>query len=145
MIHEKKEEKKFKNFDQISWFLNESYKFCGPVPQGSQSNSHHIVYSNLEKKQPSSQAYPLKWNFIKLSKSLIILLNSWKQRLSHKTINYIFFMIGLILKASLVAQLVKNPPAKRETWVWFLGWEDPLEKGKATHSSILSWRIPWTV
>ena len=47
--------------------------------------------------------------------------------------------------ASLVAQLVKNPLAMQETWVQFLGWEDPLEKGKATHSSILAWRIPWTV
>ena len=44
--------------------------------------------------------------------------------------------------ASLVAQLVKNPPAMRETWVWSLGWEDPLEEGIATHSSILAWRIP---
>ena len=42
--------------------------------------------------------------------------------------------------ASLVAQLVKNPPAMRETWFWSLGWKDPLEKGKATHSSILAWR-----
>ena len=47
--------------------------------------------------------------------------------------------------ASLVAQLVKNPPVTWETWVRSLGWEDPLEKGKATHSSILAWRIPWTV
>ena len=47
--------------------------------------------------------------------------------------------------ASLVVQLVKNLPAMRETWVRSLGWEDPLEKGKATHSSILAWRIPWTV
>ena len=47
--------------------------------------------------------------------------------------------------ASLVAQLVKNPPAVRETWVQSLGWKDPLEKGKAAHSSILAWRIPWTV
>ena len=46
---------------------------------------------------------------------------------------------------SLVAQPVKNPPAMRETWVGSLGWEDPLEKGKATHSSIVAWRIPWTV
>ena len=47
-------------------------------------------------------------------------------------------------QASLVAQLVKNPSAiMRETWVQSLGWEDPLEKGKATHSSILAWRIPW--
>ena len=47
--------------------------------------------------------------------------------------------------ASLVAQLVKNPPAVQETWVQSLGWEDPLEKGKAVHSSILAWRIPWTI
>ena len=47
--------------------------------------------------------------------------------------------------ASFVAQLVKNPPAMRETWVQSLGWEDPLERGKATHSSILAWRIPRTV
>ena len=47
--------------------------------------------------------------------------------------------------ASLVAQLVKNPPAMWETWVQSLGWEDPLEKGKAIQSSILAWRIPWTV
>ena len=47
--------------------------------------------------------------------------------------------------ASPVAQLVKNPPPMWVTWVRSLGWEDPLEKGKATHSSILAWRIPWTV
>ena len=46
--------------------------------------------------------------------------------------------------ASLVAQMVKNPPAKFETQVRSLGWEDPLEKGMAAHSSILAWRIPWT-
>ena len=44
--------------------------------------------------------------------------------------------------ASLVAQLVKNPSAVQETWFWFLGWADPLEKRKVTHSSILAWRIP---
>ena len=49
------------------------------------------------------------------------------------------------IRPPLVAQLVKNPPAMRETWVQSLGWEDPLEKGKATHFSILAWRIPWTV
>ena len=46
--------------------------------------------------------------------------------------------------ASLMAQTVKNLPAMQETWVQSLGQEDPLEKGMATHSSILSWRIPWT-
>ena len=44
--------------------------------------------------------------------------------------------------ASPVAQMVKNPPAMWETWVRSLGWEDPLEEGMATHSSILAWRIP---
>ena len=43
-----------------------------------------------------------------------------------------------------MAQIVKNPPAMQETWVQSLGWEDPLKKGLATHSSILAWRIPWT-
>ena len=47
--------------------------------------------------------------------------------------------------ASLVAQLVKNLPAMQRTWVRSLGWEDPLEKGKAVHSSILAWSVPWTI
>ena len=45
---------------------------------------------------------------------------------------------------SLIVQLVKNLPAMQETWVRFLGWEDPLEKEMAIHSSILAWKIPWT-
>ena len=55
-------------------------------------------------------------------------------------------VLGIVgyLAASLVAQTVKNLPAVLEAQVRPLGWEDPLEKGMATHSSILSWRIPWT-
>ena len=45
--------------------------------------------------------------------------------------------------ASLVSQMVKNLPAMQETWVCSLGQEDPLEKGMATHSSVLTWKIPW--
>ena len=57
---------------------------------------------------------------------------------------YVF--LGMMsFQISLVAQLVKNLPAMRETWVRFLGWEDALEKVKATHASILAWRIPRTV
>ena len=48
-----------------------------------------------------------------------------------------------LLQASLVAQTVKNLPAVQETWVQYLGQEDPLEREMATHSSILAWRIPW--
>ena len=56
--------------------------------------------------------------------------------------------LPLNIWVSLTAQLIKNPPAMQETLIPFLGWEDPLEKGKATHSSILAWRIhgmyiPW--
>ena len=52
--------------------------------------------------------------------------------------------VGIANWASLVAQMVKNLPIMGETWVRSLGWEDPLEEGMATHSSILAWRIPWT-
>ena len=47
--------------------------------------------------------------------------------------------------ASLVSQLINNPPAMQENWVRSLGWEDPLQKGKTAHSSILAWRNPWTI
>ena len=53
--------------------------------------------------------------------------------------------LNLPLWVSLVAQLVKNPPAMWETWIQSLGWGDPLEKGKTTHSSILAWRILYTI
>ena len=54
------------------------------------------------------------------------------------------FIQWLLIGASLVAQRVKRLPAMRETWVWSLGQEDPLEKEVATHSSTLAWKIPWT-
>ena len=53
--------------------------------------------------------------------------------------------MNILFWASFAAQLLKNLPAVQETWVWSLGWEDPLEKGKAIHSSILAWRISRTV
>ena len=70
-----------------------------------------------------------------------------------KRIKHFVFKLGRSVISSilfipthtLVAQLVKNPPAMWETWVHPLGWEDALEKGKATNSSILVWRIPWDV
>ena len=66
---------------------------------------------------------------------------TWLSNLTELTNCYVCLIrVG----ASLVPQTVKNPPAKQETWVWSLDWEDPLEKGIATHSSILARRIPWT-
>ena len=64
---------------------------------------------------------------------------------SEKTTQISFSKTNTFYEASLVAQLVKNLPAMQETWVQSLGGEDPLEKGKATHSSILAWRIPWSI
>ena len=59
--------------------------------------------------------------------------------------NLSFAICFVLYQASLITQLVKNPPAMHETLVQFLGWKDPLEKGQDTHSSILAWRILWTV
>ena len=58
---------------------------------------------------------------------------------------YLFNLYTEYIRSFLIAQLVKNLLAMWETWVQFLGWEDPLKKGMATHSSILAWRILWTV
>jgi len=59
--------------------------------------------------------------------------------------HYIFMIIFKCHRASLVAQLVKNPSALWETWILSLAWEDPLGKGPSTYSSILAWKILWTV
>ena len=56
------------------------------------------------------------------------------------SIEYLSFL--LVLKSSLVAQMVKHLPTMQETWVQSLGWEDPLEKKMATHSSTLGWKVP---
>ena len=58
---------------------------------------------------------------------------------------YLEFVYLRLIGASLVVQTVKNLPAMQETQVQSLGWEDPLEKGMATHSGILAWRMPWSL
>ena len=79
------------------------------------------------------------------------LLSTFAKKIWHyvSPSRFLFYFTDLFIcpipRISLMAQLVKNPPTMRETWVRSLGWEDPLGKGMATHSSILAWRIPWTV
>ena len=73
--------------------------------------------------------------------TLFTTLQSWRGMLA---VPLNLLTIPRVFWGSLVAQPVKNLPAMWETWVWSLGWEDPLEKEMATHSSILAWRIPWT-
>ena len=62
---------------------------------------------------------------------------------SNPSLPYLHWQVVTLPQAFLTAQLVKNLPAVWETWVQSLGWEDPLEKEMATHSSVLAWRIPW--
>ena len=74
-------------------------------------------------------------------------INQWGRHVLTMTCGYHYaneYLDQIIHQASLMAQLVKNLLAMQETLAWFLGQEEPLEKGKATHSSILAWRIPWT-
>ena len=95
---------------------------------------HLLVATTLEKS-------------IKTTIKVVICLHSWLHSVKNSS-QHDIVGIGYPLQyslVSLVAQLVKNPPAMWETWVRSLDWEDPLEKGKATHSSILAWRIPRTV
>ena len=75
----------------------------------------------------------------------MILLSKNDSFISCFSVSMIFISSPSLLWASLVAQLVKNLPAMWETGFQSLGWEDPLEKGKATHPSVLAWRILWTV
>ena len=61
----------------------------------------------------------------------------------HALFRALIALMDTYVRASLVVQMVKRLPAMRETWVQSLGWEDPLEKEMATHSSTLAWKIPW--
>ena len=102
----------------------------------SPSEPHMLAFSWCSTPVPSKFTSTLS-HFFHRQWTNILILQDYIEYLLWVNIQY-------LLWASPVAQLVKNPPAMRETWVQFLGWEDPLEKGKATHSSILAWRTsPW--
>ena len=75
---------------------------------------------------------------------LLSSLGHWLDSGSKKVLQVLGF-VGVSAAKESTCKRKKNLPAMRETWVLSLGWEDPLEKGTATHSSILAWKIPWTV
>ena len=103
------------------------------------SISHFSEYSGLI-------SFWIDWfNFLAVQGTLKSLLYHHNLNASILWLSASFMVLLSHLWASFVAQLIKNPSAMQETWVQPLGWEDPLEKGKATHSSTLAWRIPWTV
>ena len=71
-----------------------------------------------------------------------MLLSNFPSTTYEKAVFSPLYILAFFVIEQAVAQMVKNLPAMQETWVQTLGWEDPLEKGTATHSSILAWRIP---
>ena len=87
------------------------------------------------------------WTWLRQLGTLACTAHTWKLVMSSqaKFTLEMRILLCFLFTASLIAQLIKDPPAMQETPVRFQGWEDPLEEGKATHSSILAWRIPWTI
>ena len=110
---------------------------CGSAGKESACNAEDLgSISGLGRAPGEGKGYPLQYSGLENSMDCVA---KSRTRLSD------FTSLQMVKRASLVAQLVKNPPAMTETWVQSLGWEDHLEKGKVTHSSILAWRTSWTV
>ena len=123
------------------WVLKRSVQSCSHRNQWLIDKSFKYIPRSLSRHFSPRSA----WNLVNVTEQswptgCLSSLSEWAQ----STFEIVLSLV-LSYAASLIAQLVKNPPAVRETWVRSLGWEDPLEKGKATHSSILFWSIPWTV
>ena len=121
---------------------------CGVAKSQTRLSDLTYIFLDMSPQARKRKAKVNKWDYIKPKSfstgketiSKMKRLPSEREKIFAKDISN----KGLISKiwAFLVAQLVKNLPAIWETWVQSLGWEDPLEKGMATHSSVLAWRIP---
>ena len=115
---------------------------------------HLTISSSVFPFSSCLQSFPVSGSFLM---KILSTLYSWYVIIWHSKnsffpplMNMLFLLIYscrsfVFLYRSFIVQLVKNPPVMQETPVRFLGQEDPLEKGKATHSNIMAWRIPWTV
>ena len=123
--------------EKSKWSRSISSTLCDPMDCRLPGSSSHGIF----------QARVLEWGAIAFSDSVLYSDVNGKEIQKKRGYTYILihFVIQQKLKwASLVAQTVTNPPTKQETWVRALDREGPLKKWKATHSSILTWRIPWT-
>ena len=115
---------------------------CGSAGKESACNMGYLdLIPGLERFPGEGKGHPLQYPGLKNSMECIVQGVAKSQT---QLSDFHFTSLHYITMASLVAQQVKNLPAMQETWVRSLGWEDPLEKGTATHSSILAWRIPQT-
>ena len=110
-----------------------SSQWCHPT-----ISSSVIPFSSCLQSFPASGSFPRSWFFASGGQTIGVSV------LEYSSIYTIFILFIYLFLSSLVAQKVKHPPAMWETGVQSLGWEDPLEKEKATHSSILAWKSPWT-
>ena len=143
----------FREYHRVPWvavLCERSFLFCLP--------GEHLV-SEKDGAQASSLLQNLPWGFLiimsRANSSMLLEHPRWSDPCANREKNQLSIspihpvVLGHLCLAFHdtfgISQLVKNQPAMPETPVQFLGWEDPLEKGKATHSSILAWRIPWTV
>ena len=112
--------------------LNKNGFLCGSDSKESACNVGNLgSIPGLGRSPGEGNGYPLQYSGLENSVDCIVLgiTKSWT-------------WLSDFLWASLLAQMVKNPPVMWETWVRSLGWKDPLEEGMATHSSILAWKIP---
>ena len=122
-----------------------AFSYCSWGSQGK--NTEVVCHSKTSYPLNSLSLFPPPprlWQPPIFSISINILILNISYTCNHIICDFFVWLL-LLTRASLVFQLVKNPPAMQETSVWSQGWEDPLEEEKATHSSILAWRIPWTV
>ena len=111
------------------------------LPSMRETQVQSLGWEDLLEKEMAAHSSTLAWR-IPWTEEPGRLQSMGSQRVKHDWATSLHFTSYW---ASLVAQLVKNLPAMRDIWVWSLDWEDPLKTGKATPSSILLWRIPWTV
>ena len=144
----------FSNYMQYIHFLTTTFRMLGGFPDlvGNLVSSYVVKGNVLKKKNFSSvqlrrALMVYKWDknliYCPSNKYILASLSPFYNKIGipKSKSNTINQLTSFYYRASLVAQLVKNLPAMGKTWVWSLGWEDPLEKGTATHSSILDWRV----
>ena len=138
--------------DLISWSLSWLFPLCYQPPNLSILIPKYFLNlsTNLYSMATTMGQMPIvshvdNWNsslaIFSFSRPSLTQISQWKS-CHYATID---LCVTIWTMPFLVVQLVNNLPEMRETWVWSLGWDNPLEKGKGTHSRILAWRIPWIV
>ena len=136
--------------DCSPFHLKEALYSFSLADQNCQNHFSCVLGPRLSKIELLNSSTGVPWQSIWLWRWLLMSGMCWTKRWfpsrvgPSRTLWDLTTSLRFACGASVVAQMVRNPPATRETWVQLLGWEDRLEKGMVTHSRILRWRIPWT-